>query len=272
MAENIFPDLKNESLVKAMEAIKANENPETQSAFVTAALNAKYFAPVDIMDGEGNLLEGNGKMEVPKDAKFNFKLIVNNNGDQFFPLFTDIEEFKKWNKSEKIKAIVVSFPQMANLVSVKSDSVKGMSINPLNQNLIFTKELLDNILEHLKNQAVKSVSSAEAGAAPEAKKITVMFGKPTNIPDSVMSSITKTVAKHKEVNTAYFLMMKQEEKEHYLFILDIDADAEKSKKIADSICSSVRLFLTKFPVLVAPLKSPIGENAPKVTEPFYTKA
>lgn len=272
MAENIFPDLKNGALVKAMEAIKANENPETQSAFVNAALYAKYFTPVDIVDGDGNFIEGTGKMEVPKDAKFNFKLIANNNGDQFFPLFTDIEEFKKWNKSEKIKAIVVTFPQMANLVSVKSEEVKGLAINPMTHNLIFTKELLDNLLEHLKKQAAKSVSSADGGSAPEAKKITVMFGKPTNIPDSVMSSITKTVSKHKEVNTAYFLMMKQEEKEHYLFILDIDADAEKAKKIADSICSSVRLFLTKFPVLVAPLKSPIGENAPKVTEPFYTKA
>lgn len=271
MAENIFPDLKNETLVKAMEALKANETLETQNAFIKAAIPAKYFVPVDIVNADGSVIEGSGKVKVPEDAKFNFKLIVNNNGDQFFPLFTDMDEFRKWNKSEKIKAIVATFPQMAGLVSSKTDVAKGFVINPMSQNLIFTKEILDSILNTIKEQAAKNPQAVGNAPTPDAQKVTVMFGKPINIPDSVMNSITKTVSKQKEVKTAYFLMMKQDEKEHYLFILDIEADAEKSKKIADSICSSVRLFLTKFPVLIAPLKGPLGENAPKITEPFYTR-
>ena len=74
MAENIFPDLKNEELVAAMDAIKQNENKETQAAFVSAAVKSRYFAPVDVLNADGTPLTGNGKMEIPKDAKFNFKL------------------------------------------------------------------------------------------------------------------------------------------------------------------------------------------------------
>ena len=59
MEENksIFPDLKNEALVETMNALKKNENPQTQGAFVAAAVKANYFAPVDVLDGDGNPLE-----------------------------------------------------------------------------------------------------------------------------------------------------------------------------------------------------------------------
>ena len=271
MAENIFPDLKNDELVAAMNAIRENESKETQNAFVAAALKAKYFAPVDIINSDGTPLEGNGKMEIPKDAKFNFKLIANSKGEQFFPLFTDIQEFQKWNKSEKIKTIVVVFPQMANLVSQKSDATKGLVINPMSQNLIFTKEILDNILKTINENLQKQGKTAPADAEGQ-KTITLHFGKPVNIPDSVIATLSKNLAKHPEVNKAYFLMMKQEENEHYLFALDIDAEPEKCKKIADSLCATARLFLSKFPVIAASTKSPYGQNADKVTEPFYVKA
>lgn len=270
MAENIFPDLKNEPLIKAMDAIKANEIPETQQAFVKAAVDAKYFAPVDVLDADGKLIEGSGKMEIPQGAKFNFKLIANSKGEQYFPLFTDISEFQKWSKTEQVRTIVVTFPQMANLVDKRSDVTKGFVINPMTQNLIFPKELLDNMLKHAQEQAAKA-KAQQAEKAGEAQKLTFMFGKPVNIPDSVINSLKKTLAKNKEVKSAYFVMMKQGVQEHYMFSLDIEADDERARKIADSFLASAKLFLTKFPIVIAALDSELGKNAPQVDEPFYTR-
>jgi len=267
MAENIFPNLENEKLAETMKALRENENPDTQNAFLSEAVKARYFSPVDVLDGEGNPLKGTGKMAVPKDAKFNFKLLKNKNDEQYFPLFTDISEYQKWSKDEQVKTIVVTFPQMAQLVNKKADEIKGFVINPMGDNLIFPKTLLDDIFKH----AQKKAAEAAKANAPEQKQVQLMFGKPLNIPDSVIGSLKKNLAKNSEVNSAYFIMMKQEEREHYLFVLDIDADEEKSKKIADSFCASAKLFLSKFPIIAVPLKSPIGEAAPKVTEPFYTK-
>jgi len=269
MAENIFPNLENEKLVSAMAALKENETPETQNAFLSAAAGAKYFTPVEVMDSEGKLIEGSGKLEVPQGAKFNFKLIKNQKGEAFFPIFTDIAEFQKWNKEAQIRTIVVTFPQMAQLVSKKNDEVKGFVINPLNENLIFPKELLDSILEHARKKVAEAVKSEQGQEAPQ--NVTTYLGKPTNIPDAVINSLKKSLAKHSEVKLAYFLMMKQMEHEHYLFVLDIDADSDKKKKIADSFCNAAKLFLTRFPILVAEFNSPLGEKAPEVDEPFYTK-
>ena len=270
MAENIFPDLKNEDLVAAMNALRENENKETQSAFIGAAIKAKYFAPVDVLKADGTPIEGSGKMEIPKDAKFNFKMLKNAKGEQYFPLFTDIDEFRKWSKTDQIKSIVVVFPQMADLVS-KKDETSGFVINPMSQNLVFTREILDNLLKNIRENMIKQTAAPAEENQSEKKQMTLYFGKPSNVPDSVMTSLSKNLAKHPEVKKAYFLMVKMEEREHYLFVLDIDADAEKSKKIADSLCATARLFLSKFPVIAAPVNSPLGQNAQEITEQFYTK-
>lgn len=259
--ENIFPDLKNEPLVAAMNKLKENETPETQTAFVTAAMQASYFAPVDILDGNNVPLEGTGKMEIPADAKFNFRLIRNAEGEQFFPLFTDIPEFQKWNKEEKIKTIVVTFSQMIKLASKKREETGGLVINPMDQNLIFKHELIESLLKHL----------AQGAQPPQEQQVKLYFGKPSNIPDTVLDAFRKTLAKSPDIRAVYFLMMKQEERENYLFVFDSELENEPLKKIADSFCASARLFLSKFPIISAPLRSPIGETAPKVTEPFYKK-
>ncbi|MCM1334354.1 MAG: enhanced serine sensitivity protein SseB [Bacteroides sp.] len=261
--ENIFPDLKNEALVEAMNKIKENENPETQTAFVTAALGASYFAPVNILDANDVPIEGTGKMQIPGDAKFNFRLIRNMDGEQFFPLFTDIPEFQKWNKEEKIKTIVVTFPQMVKLAAKKKDETGGLVLNPMGQNLIFKHELIDSLMKHLEQTANRP--------EPPKEQVKILFGKPANIPDTVLDAFRKTLSRSPELRAVYFLMMKQDEREHYLFVFDSDLENEPLKKIADSFCASARLFLSKFPVISAPLRSPLGENAPKVTEPFYKK-
>lgn len=264
MAENILPNLNNENLVAAMNAIRENENSETQNKFLQIAIQSTYFAPVDIISEDGTLLEGTGKTKIPEGSKFNFKLITNQNGERYFPLFTDIDEFQKWNQGKQIKTIVVNFPQMSSLVSKKPDEVAGFVINPMGQNMIFPKALLEDIFKH----ALQKKNEADAA---QQKKVSVMLGKPLNIPDSVMNSITKATSKYPEINKAFFLMMKQEEQEHYLFVLDIDAEPEEAKKIGDALCGKIRLFLTKFPVIAVPFKSPIGESAEKVDKPYYEK-
>lgn len=268
MEENksIFPDLKNEELVKAMNALKQNENAQTQGAFVAAAVKASYFAPVDVLDKDGTPIEGDGKMEVPKDAKFSFKLLKNTEGQSFFPIFTDIGEYQKWNKDEKIKTIVVNFPQMASLTMKKADVATGIVINPLSQNLIFTRDLITNLLTHLQKQQAERAESEQGK-----NEVKFFFGKPSNIPDSVIESFRKTLSRIPEINSVYFVMMKQNEQEHYMFIFDTELSPEEEKKAADKFCASAKLVLTKFPVVAASLKSPVGEHAPKITEPFYKK-
>lgn len=279
--EDIFPELGNEGLVKAMEALKADENTETQRVMIEKVLMAKFFTPVDVLDAEGNPLRGQGRVAIPKDAKFNFKLIQNVKGENYFTVFTDIDEFRKWSKTSTVNTIVVVFPQIAQLVAQKKENVHGLVINPMSQNIIFSQEAIQNLLDAMRKVAEQQKAAAEAAGngapedgaapAPSGNQVRLMFGKAQNVPDAVLGALRKKLAKVPEVKEAYFCMLKQGEQEYYLFTLDIDADPETSRDIGDSLCETAKMFLTKYPIMAAPVKSPFGEGARKVGDPFYTK-
>ncbi|MBP3856464.1 MAG: enhanced serine sensitivity protein SseB C-terminal domain-containing protein [Ruminiclostridium sp.] len=266
--DEVFPDLGNDKLVAAMEALKKDENKETQTALIENVLQAKFFAPVEVLDGDGKLLQGTGKVAIPKDSKFNFKLIQNAKGEQYFTVFTDIKQFMKWSKSPKINTIVVVFPQIAQLAQQKADIISGFVINPMDQNIIFSQDAIASLIDAMKAVAEREKARRESGGTQQVK---LMFGKPQNIPDAVYGAFRKKLAKIPEVKTAYFCMLKQGDQEYYLFTLDIDADSETCRDIGDSVCESAKLFLTKYPIMAAPVNSPFGEGAKKVDSPFYTK-
>lgn len=264
---DIFPDLHNEKLIDAMEALKKEANKETQAALIENVIGAKFFAPVEVIDAEGNVVKGSGRIAIPNDAKFNFKLIQNTKGEQYFTVFTDVKEFMKWSKSPKVNTIVVVFPQIAQLAQQKADAISGFVINPMSQNIIFSQEAISNLLEAMKTVAEKEKARREGGG----QQVKLMFGKPQNIPDAVYGAFRKKIEKIPQIKTAYFCMLKQSEQEYYLFTLDIDADSETCQNIGNSLCESAKLFLTKFPIMAAPVNSPFGEGAKKVTEPFFTR-
>lgn len=268
--KNIFPDLKNEALVEAMRAVNKEENQQTQSKLIEEAIKGSFFTPVDILDENGNVLQGDGKVKIPDNSKVNFKLIRNSKNESYFALFTDINEFQKWNKSERVNTIVVVFPQIAQLV-FKTKDVAGFVINPMTENIIFSRDALKNILEVMEAKMKEMQEAQQNAAEANTKKLELKFGKPNNVPDSVIDSVAKSMKKYPEIKEAYFCMMLAEGREHYVFALDIDAEAEKCEKIANSITSTAKLFLSKFQILTVPVNSPYGEGAKKVTEPFYKK-
>ncbi len=267
--EDVFPDLGNEDLVAAMDELNKHETPETQKAMIEKVLGARFFAPVDVLDADGNILKGNGKVAIPKDAKFNFKLIQNQKGEQYFTVFTDVKEYMKWSRNPKVNSIVVVFPQIAQLAKEKADAISGFVINPMSQNIIFSQDIISNLLDAMKTVAEQAKERREANAATEQVKL--MFGKPQNIPEAVYGAFKKKLVKMPEVKEAYFCMLKQGDQEYYLFTLDIDADNETCRTIGTSLCDSAKLFLTKYPIMAAPVNSPFGEGAKKVDGPFYTK-
>lgn len=63
--------------------------------------------------------------------------IKNKEGEIFQPVFTDAEEFRKFNKEKKLQALLVSFE---NLEKVVIPVAKGVVVNPQGFNLIVPKD------------------------------------------------------------------------------------------------------------------------------------
>ena len=317
--EEAFPELHNEALIEAMNEINKEENRETQQKLIQEVLKAKFFSPVDVIDDEGNVVNANGRMPMPKNGKFNFKLINNQKGDSFFPIFTDVKEFYKWfefkkfdefkkwaveqgedaekaaswknfaslgeeekdrfnefakiSGSEKLNTIVVVFPQIAQLSQRRADTVNGFVINTMSQNIIFTQDAINNLLESMKKVSEQMQQQAQQNGAqrPDKVEVQVQLFPPDNIPASVLKALDRKLTKTPEVKSAYFCLMRQEGTDFYLFVIDVDCDAAKAQNIGESLCESAKMFLTKYQIVAAPFRSPFGEAVQKVTKPFYVK-
>lgn len=106
--------------------MKEKENlPELEEEVAANLVKSRYLLAVQNKN-EGS--EG-------KDVKVPY--IQNKEGDIFQPIFTDPEEFRKFNKEKKFSAFVVTF---ADLEKALIPTAKGAVINPQGINLIMPKD------------------------------------------------------------------------------------------------------------------------------------
>ena len=68
--------------------------------------------------------------------------IKNSQGEVYQPLFTDAEEFRKFDKEKNLQALLVGFD---NLEKVLIPTAKGVIINPQGFNLIIPKEKVQGL-------------------------------------------------------------------------------------------------------------------------------
>lgn len=106
--------------------LKEKENiAELEEEVAANLVKSKYLLAVEKKPEDGE----QKNMQVP--------YIKNQNGDVYQPVFTDAEEFRKFNKEKKFQALMVTFE---NLEKVLIPAAKGAVVNPNGFNLIVPKE------------------------------------------------------------------------------------------------------------------------------------
>lgn len=97
---------------------------------------AKYMVPIELLEGP------EPDLEKLKEKKYRLPILKNKNGDVLQPLFTDPNEFAKFNRENKFKALSVPFANLAKLVIKDS---KGFLLNPAGFHIAMPKELLEGL-------------------------------------------------------------------------------------------------------------------------------
>ena len=99
--------------------------PELEEEVAANVVKSKFLLAVEKKGEEENV-------QVP--------YVKNQNGDVFQPVFTDAEEFRRFNQEGKFQALLVTFE---NMEKVLIPIAKGIVINPNSFNLILPKEKLN---------------------------------------------------------------------------------------------------------------------------------
>jgi hypothetical protein len=81
-----------------------------------------------------------------------FELIKAANGDLYYPVFTHGEELKKCSKEQDQHTIKVTFEDLANMIIQQGKVVKGFVINPMGENVCFTAEMIEGMINSMKKE------------------------------------------------------------------------------------------------------------------------
>lgn len=90
-------------------------------------VRGRYLLPLEMPEGEA----------AKEKPQFQIPCVKNKDGKVFQPVFTDMQEFQKFNKEKKFRPSVIPFD---GLKKIMGENIEGVVINPTTMNLILLKE------------------------------------------------------------------------------------------------------------------------------------
>ena len=120
-------EIRNDELKTAMITLKLQNDKESEKYFIEELKNAYFLIPAEKTDSNDELT---------------FMLLCDQEGNNYFQGYTDKDEYNKWFDKDNSTEFVLTFDEYANIIISSSEEVKGLVINPFNENIILDKEFL----------------------------------------------------------------------------------------------------------------------------------
>lgn len=258
--------IKNEALLEAIEVFKAENNQQNLKNFIEKLLQARFILPATldpkpVKDDQGRIM-GDGKFRV------NFRVITDNTGKNFFPCFTNDEEFEHAIKEVEVEKMALTYKEVAPLVLNSNGQIQGIVIDPYTVGMQVPDALIKtvdesrkSVLEEHKNTNIKKHT------IPANTKIRLR--SPKYMPVDMLDEAIKFLAERPNVKAAYIQMMEKENSdEEYLITIDFEGDEED---LFDSLLPKIKPLAFGIPIALTGTDNGLGKKVTENTEPFYKK-
>ncbi len=251
----------NPALVQAMDAMKQERNQKTEITFVNHLKVARFLVPANVQSEQQAQADANGNVQLVDQPKISFILFNNNEGQKYFPLFTDIGELRKWEEHNQHQLAALSYKDLCEFIKRNPENnIAGAVINPFGQNIMIPTESLFRI------------STTEAIAPGTQIQIGTLKEEPTEL----LEALRPYLAEKEQVNKAYLRVMKREDKPNPNFLLVVDTDVSVGenalKELFDGIAQAAKPHLRNVELAIVPTANKFGEAALRDAVPFYEKS
>lgn len=132
--------VRNDELKHAMDKLKKEPSQENNVRFLNEVVNAKLLAPISL-DKDPEIDQKTGEVVIDKDTEIRFEMISNNQGQVFYPVFTDGTELRKVS-GENQQIMLVNFKDLSTMIEAQREHVGGFVINPRGANMIFPTDMV----------------------------------------------------------------------------------------------------------------------------------
>lgn len=146
--------VRNDELVESIKNAKQDASQENTVKMLNQVVRAKLLAPISL--DKAPVMEGeDGQVVLEKDTTVSFELIKAQNGDLYYPVFTDGEELRKCSTEKNQHSMIVNFEDLANIILNQGKAVRGFVINPMGQNICFTSEMIEGMIKDMQAESEK---------------------------------------------------------------------------------------------------------------------
>lgn len=141
--------VRNDGLLDSIHKMQKEASSENIVKMFNEVVVAKLLAPISL---DQNPTLENDNVYLEKDTTISFELIKAANGDLFYPVFTHGEELKKCSKEKDQHTMLVTFEDLASMIMNQGKVVKGFVINPMGENICFTVDMIESMIESMKKE------------------------------------------------------------------------------------------------------------------------
>lgn len=136
-------NFRNTTMKKAIVSLRQDENPLTIQHLRDCLIMGQLLVPAQW--DKDPIRDKHGQMVFSPDTKFQLMVIADDAGEYYFPMFTSMEELRKWDKEGEVQSLVMTFDQYLPFVKVAQNDIKGIVIDPYSEDVPLTCEYILDI-------------------------------------------------------------------------------------------------------------------------------
>ncbi|MGN1119040.1 MAG: enhanced serine sensitivity protein SseB C-terminal domain-containing protein [Oscillospiraceae bacterium] len=252
----IEENLRAEKLLEQLKTIpKEQFSAHMNQLAQELAMNVRFICAVRYLDeNPANGAPSNG-------SKVEFAMIADAKGNSYYPAFTSMKEFGKWEPMAKTdpQTITVTFSDLARMILGQSGAA-GFVVNPFSDNLLINKEAVKRWNEILQ---YRTKGYAERKLTSESE---ISFSEYEAIPLSLISALKTAADKSGGVNAMWLRPMTVDGEKSHALIVDY---ADNSMQVTTALGNAAKEFIGEMNLNIFNVKDGIGQAATQNIEPFY---
>lgn len=254
-------NIRNDALVKAYQTMHENNTKENQQAVTQQMVRATFLLPVTAL-----------KNKLPED--FPPKLLKNDKGELFLPLFSDMEQTKA--APALAEALIPIDISDAFGYLVDNKQLRGAILNPFSKpNLICTRPMVEGLAKIWSRMKTAELNGEDPEEALKPKPQNIKLLVPKEYPDGVTFTLGAGLKNLPDVEQAWMCMVQKTEHDKpedrdWMVILQTSEPLKGREELFRNIGKTLTPFLGKRGVIFVE-KNPGLEGLTKQATPIYMR-
>ena len=223
------------------------------------ALRAKVLAPVSL---SAEPISEKGQLVIKDGTNVSF-IILNSNGNDIMPIFTNNEEFAKWNTGDEKPPYNMTF-DFDTCASVLESNAKcwGLVVNPFSDNLRIPRSMALNWFEQ---KQIHAQGHARHVITPDTP---AEVYAPDPYPMVLSNKLCEAAKKLAGVKTLWLRGVRLNGSDGYLLVADISEDG--NKVIFPTLGEAAKPHLNGLPLHIVTADNDFGRNSIENVLPIYS--